>query len=100
MALNGIAANTMLQTEAPDALRGRVMGFYSFMVLGLAPFGSLQAGWVAEHFGVRIAFSLGGILCLAVAAGVAWWMGRALRERRDRREQRDRMAALERRERR
>ncbi|MDQ3209011.1 MAG: MFS transporter, partial [Gemmatimonadota bacterium] len=33
MALNGIAANTMLQTEAPDELRGRVMGFYSFMVL-------------------------------------------------------------------
>jgi MFS family permease len=100
MALNGIAANTMLQTEAPDELRGRVMGFYSFMVLGLAPFGSLQAGWVAEHFGVRAAFALGGLVCLAVAAGVAWWMGRALRERRGRREQRDRMAALERRERR
>jgi MFS family permease len=100
MALNGIAANTMLQTEAPDELRGRVMGFYSFMVLGLAPFGSLQAGWVAEHFGVRAAFAVGGVVCLAVAAGVAWWMGRALRERRGRREQRDRMAALERRERR
>jgi MFS family permease len=84
MALNGIAANTMLQTEAPDELRGRVMGFYSFMVLGLAPFGSLQAGWVAEHFGVRLAFSAGGLVCLAVAAGVAWWMGRAVPERRER----------------
>jgi len=101
MALNGIAANTMLQTEAPDELRGRVMGFYSFMVLGLAPFGSLQAGWVAEHFGVRIAFAAGGLVCLVVAAGVAWWMGRAGRERRDRREQRrERVAGLERRERR
>jgi MFS family permease len=76
MALNGIAANTMLQTEAPDELRGRVMGFYSFMVLGLAPFGSLQAGWVAEHFGVRVAFSAGGLVCLVVACGMAWWMGR------------------------
>ena len=56
MALNGIAANTMLQSEAPDELRGRVMGFYSFMVLGLAPFGSLQAGWIAEHY--RGAFRL------------------------------------------
>ena len=99
MALNGIAANTMLQTEAPDELRGRVMGFYSFMVLGLAPFGSLQAGWVAEHFGVRLAFSLGGLVCLAVAAGVAWWMGRAVRERRDRREQRGQVVEMERRER-
>ncbi len=96
MALNGIAANTMLQTEAPDEMRGRVMGFYSFMVLGLAPVGSLQAGWVAEHFGVRIAFAVGGLVCLTVAAGVAWWMGRAVRDRRD---ERERVAALERRER-
>jgi len=86
MALNGIAANTMLQTEAPDELRGRVMGFYSFMVLGLAPFGSLQAGWVAEHFGVRVAFSAGGLVCLVVACGVAWWMGRAMRAGREGRE--------------
>ena len=89
MALNGIAANTMLQTEAPDELRGRVMGFYSFMVLGLAPFGSLQAGWLAEHFGVRWAFALGGLVCLAVATGVMWWMGRALRARRAAREGRE-----------
>jgi MFS family permease len=89
MALNGIAANTMLQTEAPDELRGRVMGFYSFMVLGLAPFGSLQAGWVAEHFGVRVAFSAGGLVCLVVACGVAWSMGRARREARERREGRE-----------
>jgi MFS family permease len=105
MALNGIAANTMLQTEAPDHLRGRVMGFYSFMVLGLAPFGSLQAGWVAEHFGVRVAFAVGGLICLAVAAGVAWWMGRALRLRRARRERPERrepehVPIVERRERR
>ncbi len=89
MALNGIAANTMLQTEAPNELRGRVMGFYSFMVLGLAPFGSFQAGWVAEHFGVRLAFALGGAVCLVVAIGVTWRMGRQVRARRERRERRE-----------
>jgi MFS family permease len=98
MALNGIAANTMLQTEAPDELRGRVMGFYSFMVLGLAPFGSLQAGWLAERFGVRVAYAAGGLVCLLVATSVAWWMGRAVRERRARREARETLAALERHE--
>ena len=98
MALNGIAANTMLQTEAPDELRGRVMGFYSFMVLGLAPFGSLQAGWLAEHFGVRWAFALGGLVCLAVATGVMWWMGRALRARRAARDGREGREGRERRE--
>jgi MFS family permease len=83
MALSGITANTMLQTLAPDELRGRVMGFYSFLVLGLAPFGSFQAGWVAEHFGVRAAFALGGLVCLLVAGGVAWRMGRGVKERRE-----------------
>jgi MFS family permease len=77
MALNGISANTMLQSEAPDELRGRVMGFYSFVVLGLVPFGSFQAGWIAEHFGVRTAFAIGALVCLAVAAAVTWRMGRA-----------------------
>jgi MFS family permease len=76
MALNGISANTMLQSEAPDELRGRVMGFYSFVVLGLAPFGSFQAGWIAEHYGVRTAFAIGALVCLAVAGSVAWRMGR------------------------
>jgi len=70
MALNSILANTQLQIQAPDELRGRVMGFYSFVVLGMAPFGSLQAGWVAEHLGVRAAFGLGGAVCLLAAAVV------------------------------
>jgi MFS family permease len=72
MAFSGIAANNMLQSEAPDYLRGRVMGFYAFTVLGMAPFGSFQAGWVAEHFGVRAAIGLGGTVCFVVAAIVAW----------------------------
>jgi MFS family permease len=100
MALNGIAANTMLQSEAPDALRGRVMGFYSFMVLGLAPFGSLQAGWLAEHLGVRFAYAFGGSVCLVVALGVAWHMGRGRREARERRRRWASREGRERRERR
>ncbi len=67
-----VLTNTLLQTEAPDQLRGRVMGVYSFLVLGLSPFGAFQAGWVAEHFGVQWSFRLGGIICMIVAAGVIW----------------------------
>jgi MFS family permease len=74
MALNGIAANTMLQLQAPDRLRGRVMGFYAFVVLGMAPIGSLQAGWLSERFGVRLAVASGGLVCLLVAGAVAWGM--------------------------
>jgi MFS family permease len=61
--LAAICINSMLQTEAPDHLRGRVMGFYSFVVLGLAPFGSLQAGWISEHLGVRVSFLIGAAVC-------------------------------------
>jgi MFS family permease len=72
MALNGITTNTMLQLQAPDHLRGRVMGFYSFTVLGMAPFGSLEAGWIAEHFGVRAALALGGVVCLLAGLAIGW----------------------------
>jgi MFS family permease len=69
MALNAIMTNTLLQTEAPDHLRGQVMGFYSFIVVGMAPFGSLQAGWISERAGTTTAVLLGGSVCL-LAAGV------------------------------
>lgn len=81
MALNGIVANTTLQLHAPDHLRGRVMGFYSFVVLGMAPFGSLQAGWISEHFGVRTAFAIGGAGSFLVALVVGWAMRRTTLKR-------------------
>ena len=65
--LMAVFTNTTLQMTSPDALRGRVMGFYSFMVVGLAPLGSFQMGWVAEHAGVRAAYVAGGIACGLVA---------------------------------
>ena len=66
-AVAAIVTNTILQTEAPDHLRGRVIGFYAFIVVGLAPFGSLQAGWIAEHLGIRATAAIGGGVCLLVA---------------------------------
>ena len=64
MVLINVSTNTELQTRAPDELRGRVMGFYSLMVLGVAPFGSLQAGWVAERYGVPATLLVGAVVCL------------------------------------
>ena len=75
-AVQGITTNTFLQQQAPDALRGRVMGFYSFVALGLAPLGSLQAGWVAEQFGVRTAIGAGGIIAALCSAGIGWFLWR------------------------
>jgi len=74
MALNAIMTNTLLQSDAPDHLRGQVMGFYSFIVVGMAPFGSLQAGWISEHAGTTTAILLGGGVCLLAAGYTAWRM--------------------------
>src|SRR2546422_10841282 len=54
-------ANTMLQTLVPNELRGRVMAFYAFVFVGMAPLGAFQAGLVAEHTGAPFAIALGGI---------------------------------------
>lgn len=69
-AVTAITTNTLLQTESPEHLRGRVIGFYSFIVVGLAPFGALQAGWLGERLGVRTDAAIGGVLCL----GAALWL--------------------------
>ena len=65
-------ANTMLQTLVPDELRGRVMAFYAFVFVGMAPFGAFQAGLLAEHTGAPLAIALGGVGCLIAAALAAW----------------------------
>jgi MFS family permease len=64
MATNGISTATSLQLAAPAHLRGQVMAVYSFVVLGLAPFGAFQAGWLAEHFGSPIAILVSGAVAL------------------------------------
>lgn len=75
MILNNISTNTQLQTGAPDHLRGRVMGFYSLMILGVAPLGSLQAGWVSEHFGVPAALGTGAAICAVATVVLLWHYG-------------------------
>ncbi|MGH7854344.1 MAG: MFS transporter [Candidatus Binatia bacterium] len=61
------ASNTVLQVLAEDPMRGRVMSLFTMMLVGMAPFGSLLAGWLADHFGAPIVVAAGGTVC-AVAA--------------------------------
>jgi MFS family permease len=62
------ATNTMLQVTSPDHLRGRVMALYSMMFMGMMPFGSLGAGFVAERLGAPATVALGGAACMMAAA--------------------------------
>ena len=60
MIITTALSNTMLQTLVPDELRGRVMAFYAFVFVGMAPLGAFQAGFVAEHHGAPICDCAGG----------------------------------------
>jgi MFS family permease len=73
MIVNNSLANTMIQTTSPDHLRGRVMGFYSFVFVGMAPFGAFLFGLVAEHIGAPRALAGGGAIVTigVVVAGLA-----------------------------
>jgi hypothetical protein len=59
--------NTLLQSVVPDRLRGRLMSFYGFVLLGLAPFGSLFEGFLAEKAGTPLTVLLSGILIIGGA---------------------------------
>jgi MFS family permease len=65
------SSNTLIQSMVPDHLRGRVMGVYSMMIMGMAPFGGLLAGLVADRLGAPATVAIGGAICL-VAAGIFW----------------------------
>jgi MFS family permease len=67
------SANTGVQTKVPDSLRGRVMGVYMAVNVGMSPIGNLTVGWLADRFGAPVALALGCVValtCLTVAA--AW----------------------------
>lgn len=58
------ASNTILQTIVEEDKRGRVMSFYSMAFLGMAPFGSLLAGMLAQQVGAPRTVLIGGLACL------------------------------------
>jgi len=66
------SSNTLIQSLVPDGLRGRVMAVYSMMFMGMAPFGSLLAGNLAEHLGAPATVAIGGVVCMAGAAVFGW----------------------------
>jgi MFS family permease len=64
------ASNTALQTLADNEMRGRVMSLFSMMLVGMAPFGSLLAGWAADQVGASLVVAIGGGFC--AVAGIVF----------------------------
>lgn len=54
------SANASVQTAAPDAIRGRVMGMYLLVFIGSAAIGGPLLGAADEHLGPRMGMLLAG----------------------------------------
>ena len=55
-------ANSRIQSQTPDQLRGRVMSLYAQSLMGVGPIGSLQAGILAAWLGAPVALALGAVV--------------------------------------
>jgi MFS family permease len=62
--------NTLIQTQVPDHLRGRVFSIYLWALQGITPFGSLLIGWMTQEFGLSTTALLCGLISLAVIGGI------------------------------
>lgn len=64
--------NTLIQTRVPDALRGRVLSFYSFVLVGSMPAGAMLSSLGVATIGARMTVLVGavafGILCASMLA--------------------------------
>lgn len=60
-------ANTIVQTTAPDELRGRVMAVYSTVFMGTMPLAGLIAGLISNRWSVEASMYVGGGIVAIVA---------------------------------
>jgi len=79
--MQGMAAsNTVIQTIVSDDKRGRVMSYYTMAFMGMAPFGSLLAGSMADALGAPVTVMVNGAVVLL---GAAWFATRLPSVRRE-----------------
>jgi predicted MFS family arabinose efflux permease len=65
-------ANSLVQLQAADEMRGRVMGVYSLTFFGFLPVGGLLMGAVAERIGEPETLLAGSLVLLAFALLIIW----------------------------
>lgn len=56
--------NTLLQVEAREDVRGRVLSLYTFLMIGSTPVGGAITGFVANELSVRYALQINASVCL------------------------------------
>jgi predicted MFS family arabinose efflux permease len=63
---------SLRQAVTPDRLLGRVTATMICLTVSTAPLGGLVGGWIAEHYGLRMAMLFAGVGALALGPLVAW----------------------------
>lgn len=63
LVINGIAAQTLIQSATASAMRGRVMGLHGMIFRGGPALGALIMGAASSHFGLRLPVAAGAVLC-------------------------------------
>jgi MFS family permease len=66
--VSAVYRQTILQTYAPDEMRGRMQGVFIAVVAGGPRLGDLRAGVTADVSGVTVSWVGGGLACAAVVA--------------------------------
>jgi MFS family permease len=69
--VSAVLRSSMLQTAAPDDMRGRMQGVFLVVVAGGPRLGDLRAGAIASAAGVSVAMVSGGIVVVVAMAVVA-----------------------------
>ncbi len=67
MMVHMASCNTILQTITEEDKRGRIMSFYTMAFMGMMPFGSLLAGFLASRIGAPNTMFLEGACCIVGA---------------------------------
>ena len=64
-------SNAMVQLQAPDRLRGRIIGLYFYAFNGTGALAGLLAGWLCDTGGTGLAFATAGVIGLLATAAAA-----------------------------
>jgi MFS family permease len=64
------SAQTIIQLDSPDHLRGRIMGIWMIAFSGSVPIGALWTGRAAVRWGVAVVMVLSAAICLLVGVVV------------------------------
>jgi predicted MFS family arabinose efflux permease len=61
--------NSLVQMNAHDSMRGRVVSIYMVAFRGAMPLGALITGWLAQHYSISAVITVEGALLSLLGAG-------------------------------